>query len=481
MISALKLKKIGILGRVSVILIVSLSILKPIITTALLADDLIISTYQSYVLNESWFYQVTAAVNQAIGGTHFTVLNGIISGLWVKTWIGLSVAFGINLHLGFWLAKLVIYSLWGYLVFVFIRRNAITNDKPMTILMLVILAIGFNLQIHTLWSSDPVTNFPFAGYFPVIFALIAINYFSVHLTDYSYKFFLTSSVLNVACLLIYEINISIIFYQISLIFLLKYKNKITLHELVLKLVPSAIAFSMLIIARLFAATNSQNYDGTVISITWRVLKTFLITILSSLPLSSSPMFFKLGNQMNFGINIAVFIFFLLISYVFLNSLDTRKLAKINLEIVAPLFAWGFSAAAIQAITAKIQSEVDAVGKVYTFYSTTSTVSVIFTVMLVRYALGKVNIQNAFVLIFSIIFALQVSVNYSLNNQINQFFAPNIELIKLATVPSENFDRCKKLHDWNALGWPEYYSAGVTDGLNRLSKVVNRSVFCNETS
>jgi hypothetical protein len=459
-------------------------VITPAVFTPLVADDFIISVYSNYVIEDSWWQVTYGAFAQSLGGTHFTVLNALLSGYWLKIWLSLSQELHLNLHFGFWFAKAVVYILWFFALRYFVFKTLHLKVNRNRIDFVLVLSFATVLQIHTLWSNDPVTNYVFAGFLPVAFALVTLAKYFEYSLDPTFTKMLSVSIFSLASLLFYEINFALVpvFFLVAIIGL-RSRSPFKYKYALLRLMPAIFTVISFVLLRTYTGKNANAYEGTTILLGFNSIRSFLINLAGAFPTSTWPIASRLEG-LYFSVPL-LFIVVLLLYFVgyFHKTCDPKYNKKssasvlVNKEslVLCSLVIWGFGAIAIQSLTPKIQTEVNVIGKVYTSYATSASV---VTILIASLILQKIDTKNKIAMTFFLLLAAaQITLNFALNAKIWDVMNPNVRLISVATSPTDSVTRCKALNQWLEVNWPPYYSAGTVRGLNVYSESINDEPFC----
>jgi hypothetical protein len=463
----------------------------PLVKTPLIADDFGIALGQSFRVNQSWPDQWDLAWSSIFSGTHFNLIGNFIAMLWIKLWISLSVTFDLNLHLGFWVLKVLVMAGTALSIAWFASKHFLLPIRYSIIASTLLFSTL--IQIHAPWSNDPVTNFTLAGFFVVPFALFAISSYIVFLEKQTLRWLVISFSTGLLATLIYEINFAIVGFQVVFLFTFliaaKFKgSSLQRKSLIFLSAPSGLLIFCVYVLRSFAADDAENYGGTSISISLRTLTTFAYNMISSLPFSA---FFKSIGYVNGSafskLNLILVVTFIaLMSYLLSQTFIRRAVILEKLEKANPvsntvisvgLLFWIFSGVGIQSITSKIQMETHSIGSVYTFYAVSYVGLTLILLANLRFFFRKeiLLIFSAFMLVG--LTALQLQINLGLKVWLNQNLQPNMNLVALATGESTPVERCAALEVWLAGSWPEYYESETVVGLNMYSMLENNEEFC----
>ena len=460
-------------------------VIAPAVFTPLVADDFIISIYSNYVIkDDSWWDVTYGAIAQSIGGTHFTVLNALISGYWLKIWLSVYQELHLNLHFGFWFAKVVVYTTWFIALRYFVYNVLQFKGSRFKIDFTLILSFATILQIHTLWSNDPVTNYVFAGFLPVTFALITLSKFFEYSKNPTLRNMVKVSALSLVSLLFYEINFAVVPVFLLVALLTRHSEEKSNYKLtLLRLIPAGFTTIAFIFLRTYTGQNATAYNGTTILFNFDSIKTFIINVCGALPTSTWFLASKLDKlyvSLPLFVSISLILFYL--NYFHRKSERKQVIKKApikqvdnNCVILLSITVWGLGAVAIQSLTPKIQIEVNEIGKIYTSYATSATVTtILFTAFMLRRIKPKTDVKYGFILFLA---AAQITLNFGLNLKLWEVMSPNVRLISVATAPTDLNRRCAALNNWLNVGFPPYYTAGTVRGLNVYSKAVNNELFC----
>lgn len=471
-------------GLFLVLMVFAASILS-MVKTPLLADDFGIAMSQSFRLNETWFDQFLQGIESSIYGTHFNALGQVISNVWVKAWIEASVFLGLDLHVGFWILKTSVFGLSMLSIVFFL--NKVFKIQYLVSSLLAAVVFSSTIQIHTPWSNDPVTNFTLAGYFSTSFALIAMSIYVVAIRSNSTLKLGFASAINLVAISMYEINFSVIVFQIVVWLYYVKINSLSRSQKLKTLTPILSAIVFVWLYRVFGARSDSSYGGTTIAVDGSPITTLAWNLISSLPGSAwriSTQFISL-DQLSFKWLLWLFTSILLASLAVtfaLRMAATVRADSPNREtdesaILVGLVLWSIAATAIQSLTQKVQAETTALGYVYTFYASTSVAFILVASYLLYRFSRKWFLMGVVGSFISSAMVVQMFVNLQLNNWLWSNYGPNVALVSVATRAFDADIRCQHLNVWLGGSWPEYYELETTKGLDLYSKEINGEQFC----
>jgi hypothetical protein len=154
-------------------------LLFPILSTPLVADDFSAPFYQ--VFSEG--FGVTAAVKSgwynAYGGVNFRILGMPFGSFIHFLYVDLAGRFQIPISTSYFITKLVLYLGIGAVssaVCSELLRLAGKTLSRWSVLFVSSTVIFVSLQNHGMWSNDPVSGYPLAGFGSVILGLSVLAY-----------------------------------------------------------------------------------------------------------------------------------------------------------------------------------------------------------------------------------------------------------------------------------------------------------------
>lgn len=467
--------------------------LRPILTTVVVADDFI-GPFSMFTdagpaimdhLRVSW---------EAASYGHFNYVGQLIGGLVNWTWMQLMLN-GIRYSTIYFFTKLFIYiavvyaatsslsaiaKLWDY---------QINNNRMRIFLALSLIA---TLQLHLVWSNDPVASYPMSGYASVVFGLIALKMcadFLINPLSISRCIFAAGSLLF--AILYYEMNIALIPAIAILTFsyvLTNRERRSTAVKTILR-VGMIYAIPALLVVELQRrnAGDSVAYEGTAIRLAGSMVSTFGKLTVSSMPFSS----WHLAGDwiIDFQHITNYLVLFFLFSFVAIGAVWQIR-ARVTESGTAkhrvlwwwlPTFLTYWTAAtAIQSSTVKVQNEAKRIGYVYNFYSVGSLVCALSIAAALYIYFSKNRPVVKTLPIIAVILSLCISqmyINQSIQEQHFKMLPQNRNLLVSFSERWPKEARCSALETWLQMGWPTYYSNAMTTGLERSFKHEFGEPFC----
>jgi hypothetical protein len=189
-------------------------VLFPILSTPLVADDFAAPFYQ---LKDAGF-GVRPAIefgwNNAYGGVNFRILGMPFGSVVHFLYVDLAGQFGIPISTSYFITKLMVYLGTGIVVSSVCGELLGLAGKTLSrwsVLFVSSTVVFVSLQNHAMWSNDPVSGYPLAGFGSVILGLAVLAY-----SLRSVRLGITASritgltILTTASVLYYELNVGII-------------------------------------------------------------------------------------------------------------------------------------------------------------------------------------------------------------------------------------------------------------------------------
>jgi len=474
-------------------------LLRPILITAIAADDLINPFSQIYhagtgidpILSRSWDFVSKTG--------HFNYVGQTIGAMVLLVWSYLIGNFDFRYS--------AVYAWSKYLTYVFtvivaagyvrtlLRLARVTVSKWLT-RAVVLAALAMTLQIHIPWSNDPVASYPLSGY---LTAAIGLSFLWLHLNmngTTAWTVVLGTGLLGAVAVLYYEYNLFAVLAVIpGAVYALWVTRDDTakLRALVLRhlaAVVPAIATAGFFYLRNRAA--SAAYSGTAISLDGEFVGTFWRGLVSSLPASSWPFAFDwltgplrmdpwvmVGPVVGLG-SVSVIVFLNRSRPHLRDDPRGQHPGSVLLVGLLPIVGYWMGTTFTQTATQKVQDESSRIGHVYNYYAVGSTAVVIITVVLSLFLLTDHSRRMLVALGVSTLMVLgtfQWALNWNVMVQFNGVVSGSRNLLVAVTEQPPMPERCSVLDTWKAMGWPEYYWLDMELGLNRLYEIHKGEPFC----
>lgn len=475
-------------------------LLFPILSSPLVADDFAAPFYQFQYVGFGASSAVRYGWENAYGGVNFRILGMPFGSLMHFLYVDLAGRFGIRISTSYFVTKLVIYLGIGIVaawVCNELLRLAGKRLSQWTVLFVSSTVIFVSLQNHAMWSNDPVSSYPLAGFGSVILGLAVLGYslrtarLGIARTRIA---FLT--ILTTASVLYYELNVGMIMGIAPLLAISALRRTPSKQSsffsmsknLVFVSIPCVVPALALLWGRILSGSSAQSYGGTTIRLGRRALDTFLSGMISTLPGSAWVLSKEtLGGSVGFLAGVLPIVILLaLVVTMFLYSEARQARQKQNFDVslvgagLGSLLLFWFVGVGIQSVTSKVQDESPRIGYVYTYYAIGATVVALLISLVILYFGSSLRMKTSTVvvaLVLTVVASCQLTVNWRLMDKMYASLEPNRALLvafsSQATVPY----RCRALLDWSNGGWPDYYEEGMIEGLQAAYRHYHREEFC----
>lgn len=465
--------------------------LRPVLTTVVVADDLIGPFSMFNDAGPSLWSHVKAGYNAASYG-HFNYIGQIVGAFVNWIWLRLMLA-GVRYSTLYFFTKLIIYIALIYVAAATIRSILAmwnTTIHPVALRIAIAITMIGTLQLHLVWSNDPVASYPMSGYTSVIFGLLAIwaaAELIQHSSTWIFKFVAPLTFLT--AVLYYEMNIALIPTIGILAISYHVSHRSTQISSIKHLARIAAIYVVptifIAILQMQNAAKSASYEGTAIALNDGTLTTFVTLLISSLPFSS----WHLGFDWLYEYPSTLSSSMLLLGTASLISIGlwriheiekTKKVSQKAFWLIPPLVSYWIFSTAIQSATSKVQSEATRIGSVYNFYAVGSTVLILLIAVSVLFTLQKIEkigLKIIFLTPFFIVINLQVFLNFSIQQQ-HYTLLPQVRHLLVSYSERRPIDeRCLALQTWLSMGWPTYYSNSMTTGMEKSYQTKFNEPFC----
>ena len=189
-------------------------LLFPILSTPLVADDFAAPFYQFNSAGPGAVSALKYGWNNAYGGVNFRIL-GMPFGTFIHfLYVDLASRFGVQITTSYFITKLAVYLGIGIVTGMLCGELLRLIGKVLsnwTVLFVSSTVIFVSIQNHGMWSNDPVSGYPLAGFGSVIFglAVLACSLRTVRL-GISASRIAGLTILTTTSVLYYELNVGII-------------------------------------------------------------------------------------------------------------------------------------------------------------------------------------------------------------------------------------------------------------------------------
>jgi hypothetical protein len=473
-------------GRWILFIIMLVLGLWPILTTVIVADDLV-GPFAMYVNAGPDLLSNLRVGYEAASYGHFNYLGQIIGGFVNWLWLRLMV------H-GFRYST--IYALTKFIVFFFliVQATRVTNRilvlggslvSMWTLRTTISLCVIGTFQLHLVWSNDPVGSYPMSGYMSILIGLCALETLIIAM----YKPSIRNSILGALALLVaclyYEMNVIVFLALAVLMTHYLIVNWDQRKSVIRKIAPLSILSVFVALVILFLqhqnSAKSAQYTGTAIALGGKTTATFGRLLVSNLPMSS----WHLGLDWIQNVvpakllDLSVMATIGVIAYILLKGSNKPVLYLRSVSLVSITFiALGASSTFVQAATQKVQDEATRIGSVYNFYAVGSTAVVVILSLFLIWLFSCKRSIGILILPFLVVAAsFQFMLNSAIQENHYQFFTSSRNLLVAYTENWGKKARCEALGKWLEYPWPAYYSNSLATGMEWSYLQAHGKKFC----
>lgn len=473
--------------------VVSALYLRPVLNTTIVADDLVNPFSQFATAGPSFGSNLEFARLGVERAGHFNYLGQYLGATYNQLWLLVASRTGVSLLSLYALTKLVVLLATALSVASFVRRVAEAlgrSTTPWQARVVVSACLFSTLQLHVVWSNDPVASYPLSGFASAAlgFALLAGAQHPDVVARRGGPWLL--GLMGALTVLYYEINVAAV---VAVAVVLAWRAWLMGAPrerlgLAVRLSPAVLVpFVLTVGLVLRAAPNSENYTGTAVAVGDGLLRTTTIGLLGGLPGAG----WRLSRDYIGGppLLLAGPLLVLVVIGVLLAVLGGRApLGSIGLRrgsawvlLVVPV-VYGVVATIIQTSTAKVQTEVTQVGMVYNFYAiSASAVAALLALGLLlvpRRWLTRTPVMAPLAAGLGLLVLAQTLFNASISVQFNGTNQPQSRaLLQSYSDQVPPTERCAAVAQWTALGLPDYYEEGMVDGLQAAYRHYYGEPFC----
>jgi hypothetical protein len=474
--------------------------LNPLFSAPPLADDLQLLTVGSGLLRNSGLFEV--ASDWFIAGfqpssTHVSPIGGVVSAIHV--WVANQLTFRTPLSLVnswsllrvCWIALTIVAA--GFLAKRFLRSWAHTSPPSYLVLSIAGLVALSNLQIHALWSNDPVIAYPVASWFTAIVGLAYLSHL-LYLCELQSKRLihaLISLAISLVGVLSYELMISYLLTGLIYVswysWTIRKSSNFPFRDTAIRAFGALGGLLVIGAALLFKIVNgTTTYGGTDISTPSTLgFKQFVYANLPWLPLAnlsksvnSLPTrdvdWSSVGTTLVAAVGLAVLV-----------GTSARPLARqqwtrgYRVAVLIIGLLPGLTATLILLSTQKYQAELSGgLGSVYTNYAMFfSGVVFVGACLLSASNFGALARSAVLTGLVGICF-VQWSVNSWSLTEIRSARKWTVELLNQLDRKSTNQQRCQSLDSLRNLSFPDYYVSAIASSLQSSHKASHGIPYCD---
>lgn len=484
------------LGFAGAYLLSSYLLLRPALTTVLLGDDFespFANLYQSGVgllraLNFAWQYSF-------VTGDRSRVVGSLIGRAFDWGWPWFCAEFGVSLSTFYGATKFVTYLCCAASVATFWWLAARRTRRPIpwrVALVLFSVALFGSVQLHGLWSNDPVQELPLAGFAvtAIGFALMSIALWTAERP--TWRRFALGAAVGLFAVSYYELNVGAVLGAFVILAAGAWRLRGRWREVVRYAAGTAVFCGVPAAWLLFARFTAvgDTYPGRQIGGGFG--RPFVDGLIGSLPGSAWHLETKYVDGTP-----AIFVSAVIATLVAVATLiwvvrwtppaSTRS-ADAGGTRLAPLAAaaavavFGVSAVGLETATLLFGGQVAGIGYVYTFYAVSATaVSFAFAAgawwLIGRTTLRWKVVGGVAALVFALFLVVQGSFNARLRDVENTELATNLAVYRTFAAGVPESQRCAAIDAWAIAPWPQYYKQDVVLGSNLGYLTYFGQLFC----
>lgn len=460
-------------------------LLLPILRTYVIADDFEAPFAQMKMgatgvlstLNFAW-------QTEFVSGDRTRVVGGIVGALVNWLWLWVAKVLGISILDVFGLIRFFVIVACAMAVSTLWWQTARTYARPISwraALVLVSVALFGTLQLHGIWSNDPVESYPMAGYASAAigFGLLALAVWTNRRpTPRRFALLALSGMVAVSY---YEFNLGAVAGAVLIVGTAAWPYRRDLRRVAVHLAWTAAVFLVPVAWMLIAGAQNSGaaYNGRQLQASGAV-HSLLIGVVSSLPgaawhLTSTT----LGGYPALTVG-AVVVAILVVGLVALwlrlgpssptlSIEPTDNRSNLMLAVVAvAVVVYAVFAIGLEGATQKVELEVTKIGQVYTAYAVGSA-AVGFALAVGAWWIvsrgrgARRWLVLALALLAAGFITVQGSYNEHLKDRLQVNIAENQALDNAFAAGVSQPARCSALRIWMSYPWPDYYRQQVLQG------------------
>jgi hypothetical protein len=473
------------LGFAGAYLLGSYLLLRPALTTALLGDDF-----------ESPFANLNQAGVGLLRALHFAWQSSFVTGDRSRVvgafvgrafdwgWLWFCSEFGVSLSTFYGATKFLTYLACAASVATFWWLAARRTRRPIpwrVALVLFSVALFGSVQLHGLWSNDPVQELPLSGFAvtAIGFALLSIALWTTERP--TWRRFALGAALGLFAVAYYELGVGAVLGAFVIFAAEAWRLRGRMREVARYAAGTAVFCGVpaawMIFARFTAVGDT--YGGRQV-VAGSGAHAFVSGLIGSLPGSAWHLETKwVGSTPGITVSAVIAVLVALANLIWVvrrtppasswpPGSDGRGGA--SLAAAAAVAIFGVFAVALEASTPGIQNMVSGVGYVYTFYAVSATAVAFAFAACAWWLIGRITPRwkvagGVAVLLFAAFLVVQGSVNARLRDVTNSENGPNLAIYRTFAAGVPQSQRCAAIHAWAGGNWPAYYREDVVLGTN----------------
>jgi hypothetical protein len=475
--------------------------LLPMLRTPVIADDFVNPFEEIERAGPGLHNALSDAFTSIRVGASFRPVGSVAGSLYNWTWISLSTRTGLSMQWIYALAKLLAFigcSIAAAEFWVTVSRRSPDPISRRTAILCVTGAAVLTAQLHGLWSNDPVTSYPMAGFASAALGFLVLVAIERFLVCPTWLRGIGAAILTVSAISFYELNVAALVGGACLMvgeLVRRLRNNAPLKRVVAGTIGIAAPTIGYFILGHFAKLHSTaEYSGVEVRATRRALVVLADGLVTALPGSSWVLSERVVPG-PFEVTVPAVLVAIVVGCVAVAGLvrSNRKVrnraasffAAPSLTAVTTslaVLAFGSVALMIQAITVKVQDESHGFGYVYTSAAVSTACVALALAFIVRRLVRSrpsIAIQIAVAAIVVSFIAVQQSVNWRHSDALRGAYVANTRLLDAFSEDSSVETRCVRLTEWVNHGWPDYYRDAIVNGMEISYEYYFKTPFCPE--
>lgn len=472
--------------------IVSWCLLYPILVTPIVADDFLNPFLQYSITGGGYWESVVFGWDSAFNGASMRLVGNVAGAFLNNLWIDLAGRSLLDLSTFYAIQKYLVFVICGFSLSYFTGAflSALghkTSFQKRTVLCSFVLFS--TLQIHGLWSNDPVSSYPMTGFLVAAIGFSILGWAAYTSLNPSIPRLFTLLMSCVLSVFYYEtlVSVGLLTFPILLSSVTRSNWRRTMYRIPKLSLPAIATFLTITLSRMHTGAQSQTYSGTTVAIGGKAFSTFYFGLASSLPASAwkvTSKFLGTDFDLQFLSTLTLFTAAIVALWHFpklseFTRVSTSKNSVLLTSLILSLLGFWAFAIGLQSLTEKVQNETGKLGYVYSYYAVgAASFAVLMSAALMLMSQKSMKIKTLTFSIFLVFGTIQSSITWNASEHMSWSLVPNRTLLK----EFSNFGvmplRCHALRTWTAGDWPSYYEDNMIIGLQNASLGFHKELFCD---
>jgi hypothetical protein len=472
------------LGFAGAYLLGSYLLLRPALTTALMGDD-----FEAPFANLN---QAGVGLGRAlhfawqssfVAGDRSRVASSFVGHVFQWFWLWFCAKSGVSLSTFYGATKFLTYLACAASVATFWWLAARRTRRPIpwrVALVLISMALFGSVQLHGLWSNDPVQSIPLAGFAVTVlgFAVLSIAVWTTERP--TWRRFALGGTVGVVAVSYYELNVGAVIGAFLILAAGAWRLRGRSREVTRYAAGTALfcgaPAAWILLARFSGAADT--YAGRQIG--GGIGRPFLDGLIGSLPGSAWHLETKyVGGTPRIVVSAVIAALLAVATVIWVVRRtppapsaqpypDGTRLA--SLAAASAVAVFGVFAVALETATVLFGAQVKGIGYVYTFYAVSATAVALAFAAGAWWLIGRRTTRGKIaagvaMLLFAAFLVVQGSFNARLRDVTNSEYGPNLAIYHTFAAGVPESKRCAAIDAWAGGDWPEYYKEDVVIGTN----------------